>query len=89
MAIPLVIVLGLVCTFYIYVAVRWWRVAKVASQEVRRESAMVRLSANAPSHGSGIVPLWETRARSINSGMQQPSYGNRSVIVMNRARAGK
>jgi len=89
MAVLLVIALGLVCTFYIYVAVRWWRVAKVASEEVRRASAMVRLSASAQHGGAGIVPLRETREPSISSGMQQPSYGNRSVIVMNRARAGK
>jgi hypothetical protein len=84
MAIPLVIILGLACTFYIYVAIRWWHATMLARQEERRASAIVRLSA-----GTDAVPLWNSRELDVDFTMKQTGYSNRGVIVMNRARVGK
>lgn len=89
MAIPLVIILGLACTFYIYVAMRWWSVAMVAKREEKRASAIVRLFANVPEDHTVSVPFRHGRTSSANSGIRQAGYQNPSVIVMNRARVGK
>jgi hypothetical protein len=84
MAIPSVIILGLACTFYIYVAVRWWRAIMLAKQEGRRASAIVRLST-----GMEAAPLWYSRELDVDHATKQTGYGNRGVIVMSRARVGK
>lgn len=89
MAVPMAIVLGLVCTFYIYVAIRWWHVAMLARQEVKRASAMVRLSANAQGENVRGSTLREDQMSSSNMGFKKTEHGNRSVIVMSRARVGR
>jgi hypothetical protein len=88
MTIPLVVILGLACTFYIYVAIRWWSAAMTAKQEGRRASAVVRLFDGAE-HDMGSAPFRDVRENRASSGIRQVGYENRSVIVMNRARLGK
>jgi hypothetical protein len=89
MAVPMVIVLGFVCTFYIYVAIRWWHVAMLARQEGLRASAMVRLSADAQGENIRGSALRDGQNSGANMGFMKTEYGNRSVIVMSQARAGK
>lgn len=89
MAVPMVIVLGFVCTFYIYVAIRWWHVAMLARGEGRRASEMVRFSAGAQDECEGVGAVTDGKRRGDNIGMKLAEHGNRNVIVMTRARVGK
>jgi hypothetical protein len=89
MAIPLVIILGFACTFYIYVAVRWWNAAMIAKQEGKRASALVRLFASVPEDGARADLFRSKRGSSADLGIGQTVHENRGVIVMSRARVGK
>ena len=72
MAIPLVMVLGLACGFYFYVAIQWWREAMIIRREGRRaSSATVFMFASSPEDGI---------AR--RAGMGQTSSSERHVSVM-------
>jgi hypothetical protein len=72
MAIPLVMVLGLACGFYFYVAIQWWREAMIIRREARRaSSAIVLIFANAPDDPIAL------RAR-----MGQTATSGRNVSVM-------
>jgi hypothetical protein len=56
MAISMVVVLGLVCAFYVYVATRWWgEVMQIRREGSRSSRAMVLVFASSPE--DNIVPM--------------------------------
>ena len=72
MAIPLVMILGLACGFYFYVAIQWWHEATIIRREGRRaSSAVVLMFASSPE--DGIAP----RTR-----IGQTASSERNVSVM-------
>ena len=73
MAIPLVMVLGLACGFYLYVAIQWWHEAMIIRREGRRaSSATVVMLANTPEDGIAL---------SASMGQKASSERNASVMV--------
>jgi hypothetical protein len=75
MVVPMAMVLGLACTFYIYVAIRWYREILAIRREQRRASSAMALVSG---HSYG----WQPQARAmVDEG--------REVIVMGRTKAAK
>lgn len=81
MVIPVALLLGFACTFYVYVAIRWYLELLLIRREAKRSSsAMVRPFASASGDNQSF-------ARGV--GTAQPSYASREVVVMARSRAGE
>ena len=81
MAIPVAVVLGFACAFYIYVAIRWYFEALMIRREDKRSSsAMVGMFDSASS---------DNQIFARGAGTAQPSYAGREVMVMTRSKAGK
>jgi hypothetical protein len=76
MLIPMEVVLGLACTFYVLVAIRWCREVMTIRREGKRaSSAIVPLLASAAVNAAALDALGNGRASASE-------FGNRGVIVM-------
>lgn len=89
MAIPLAAVLGLTCVFYIYVAIHWWREARLLRRERRQAAPAVLLFASARDHSPAGVGFQARETRSCGPRSGQTEFGRREVIEMAEAKAGR
>jgi hypothetical protein len=83
MLIPMELVLGLACTFYVLVAIRWRREVMAIRREGRRAS-----SAMAPFPTSAAEKITVLNA-AVNSQTTASGSASREVIVMKQSNAGK
>lgn len=90
MAIPMAVVLGLACVFYVYVAFRWWNEARQIRREGRRvSSAMVLVFAGRPDDNIVAMRLRESKNHGAGVDPRETELARRYAIVMGRRRAGK
>jgi hypothetical protein len=90
MAIPVAVVLGFACAFYIYVAIRWYLEVLLIRREAKRSSsAMVHLFASAPDDGLVSSAGRGNLVYAGDNSIPRAVYGSRDVLVMNRERARK
>ena len=78
MVIPIALVLGLACTFYVYVAIRWYREVLVIRREDK--AIVIRNGASVRSVRPAMVQR-PAQAEAMDASIR---YGSRDVIVMGR-----
>lgn len=90
MAIPVALLLGFACTFYVYVAIRWYlEVLLIRREDKRSSSAMVRLFASAPDDGLVSSAGRGNLVYAGDNSIPRAVCGSRDVIVMNREKGRK
>jgi hypothetical protein len=90
MAISMAMVLGLACTFYIYVAIRWYREVLVIRREARRaSSAMVLSFARAPGGSMTVRAPQDIQRYGADAEIKEKRYKGREVVEMDQSKDGK
>ena len=90
MAIPMAAILGLAITFYIYVAIRWYREVLVIRREARRASSAMGLSFARAPQGSMAARATEGIQRyGADVEIKEKRYKGREVVEMGQSKDGK